>query len=158
MSMMNRKKIIIWAVITGMVLLFIWGNSMLPPDVSDGLSKWVTGILGFNRPGEQTDSMNHIVRKLAHYSEYFALGIVLWLALCGKIKPFLRGIVLQGFCGLLTAVIDETIQLFSQRGPSLTDVWLDYAGFLCGSLLALLICHIRAKQAEKKSEKETAES
>ena len=156
--MISKKRISIWAVITGFVLLFIWGNSMLPPEVSDGLSKWVTGILGFNRPGEQTDSMNHIVRKLAHYSEYFVLGIVLWLALCGKVKPVRQGLALQGFCGLLTAVIDETIQLLSQRGPSLTDVWLDFAGFLCGTLLILLIGAIRGRRASADAEKEAEQS
>lgn len=41
---------------------------------------------------------------------------------------------------MLTALTDETIQLFSQgRSSQVTDVWLDSAGVLAGILAALLL-------------------
>ena len=34
--------------------------------------------------------------------------------------------------GLLAAFLDETLQLFSGRGSMVADVWLDFAGVVCG--------------------------
>ena len=42
--------------------------------------------------------------------------------------------------GLLTALTDETIQIFSPgRSSQVTDVWLDSAGVLAGILTALVL-------------------
>lgn len=34
------------------------------------------------------------------------------------------------------AFIDETIQIFSGRGPQIADVWLDVFGAFCGAAIA----------------------
>ena len=40
--------------------------------------------------------------------------------------------------GLLTALTDETIQMFSDgRSSQLTDVWLDFSGVMAGILVGL---------------------
>ena len=42
--------------------------------------------------------------------------------------------------GLLTALTDETIQMFSDgRSSQLTDVWLDFSGVCSGVFAALLV-------------------
>lgn len=41
------------------------------------------------------------------------------------------------------AAIDETIQIFSHRGSQLQDVWLDFSGFIVGTLLLLAAVAIR---------------
>ena len=42
--------------------------------------------------------------------------------------------------GVLTALTDETIQLFSDgRSGQVTDVWLDSAGVLTGILVAIVL-------------------
>ena len=42
--------------------------------------------------------------------------------------------------GLMTALTDETIQLFSPgRSSQVTDVWIDFAGVVTGTLLAFLV-------------------
>ena len=42
--------------------------------------------------------------------------------------------------GLMTALTDETIQLFSLgRSSQVTDVWIDFAGVVTGTLLAFLV-------------------
>ena len=52
-----------------------------------------------------------------------------------KRKSWLLPLVLLG---LLTALCDETIQLFyAGRGSSVTDVWIDFAGVLTGMALAM---------------------
>lgn len=45
------------------------------------------------------------------------------------------------FC-ILTAFIDETIQIFSGRGASIKDVWIDTFGALAGILIVLLFKYI----------------
>ena len=43
-------------------------------------------------------------------------------------------------CDKLTALTDETIQLFSLgRSSQVTDVWIDFAGVVTGTLLAFLV-------------------
>ena len=37
-----------------------------------------------------------------------------------------------GLLGLFAAFLDETLQLFSGRGSMVADVWLDFAGVVCG--------------------------
>ena len=42
------------------------------------------------------------------------------------------------FVGLSVAVLDETIQIFSNRGSSVLDVLLDFSGVCMGVILANL--------------------
>ena len=37
------------------------------------------------------------------------------------------------------ALVDETMQIFSKRTSSVSDVWIDLGGFAAGCLLILLI-------------------
>lgn len=51
--------------------------------------------------------------------------------------------------GLLTAVIDETIQLnVPGRAGMITDVWLDFSGVLTGAVLMLVafVIYIRIRK------------
>ena len=73
-----------------------------------------------------------LLRKLAHFTEFTALGMCLgWLfgmLQKKKVWPLL--------CGVLAACIDETIQIFvPDRGPGLLDVGIDSCGVLAGIFL-----------------------
>ncbi len=127
---MKRKLLIVLLVF---LLAFIWGHSCMPVAASEGESSAVLELL---RPllepvfGRENVTV-HLVRKLAHFTEFFALGCVLALLL-----PFrLRSQLSAGELALLTGFIDETIQIFSGRGPAIRDVWLD----LSGAAAAILI-------------------
>ena len=86
-----------------------------------------------------TISINEL-RKAAHAIEFFLLGIEL-TALSFIIKkrftPQLLWNILSS--ALTIAVIDEAIQMLSDRGPSVKDVLLDFVGAVIGFLLALFI-------------------
>lgn len=119
------------------LLVFIWGNSLMPGEVSGTISNWVKELLAKFLPTglEEEDDGGHLIRKLAHFTEFAALGATLgWL--CGmlnkgKIRPFLYGV--------LAASMDETIQRFvPDRGPSVKDVLLDSCGVLTGMVLLYL--------------------
>ena len=117
-------------------LVFIWGNSLLPGEVSAAFSDWVKTLLANLFPGDgPAHQGTGLLRKIAHFSEFCTLGMCLcWLfGMLGrkKVWPF--------FWGGLAACIDETIQCFvPDRGSSIRDVLLDSGGVLTGMLLLYL--------------------
>ena len=82
---------------------------------------------------------NHLVRKLAHFTEFFALGAelsaLLWVRGAVGAQRYLNGI----FVGAAVALCDETVQLFTGRGSQVQDVWLDILGAVCGLLFVALL-------------------
>ena len=131
------KRIRICTCLLICILTFIWGNSLMPGEISGAISDWVKAILAKILPmgPEEDDSSGFLLRKLAHFTEFAALGATLgWLFGMlnkGRLRPFA--------CGVLAAAIDETIQRFvPDRGPSVWDVLLDSCGVLTGIVLLWL--------------------
>ena len=130
-------------------LIFIWGNSLLPGEVSGAFSDWVKSILArLFASGEEDSSGGGLLRKLAHFTEFTALGMCLaWLyGMLGKgrLRPFLWGV--------LAASVDETIQRFvPDRGPSIKDVCIDSAGVLTGIILLWMGHHYWKRKSAKLS-------
>ena len=130
-------------------LIFIWGNSLLPGEVSGAFSDWVKSILAqlfAGAPGGP--SGGGLLRKIAHFTEFAALGMCLaWLhgmLQKGKVRPF--------FWGVLAAAVDETIQRFvPDRGPSIRDVYIDSAGVLTGIILLWAGYHFVKKKSTTSS-------
>ncbi len=122
-------------------VVFIFKNSMEPAGLSGIRSEQVMQILNkiLNRVGLGPLS-HHAVRKLAHFTEYAMLGF--WFMLCLRVYTarFVRHVSWPLFVCLLTANLDETLQTFvSGRAGQLKDVWIDFAGVLCGTAAALFI-------------------
>ena len=129
-------------------LIFIWGNSLLPGEISGAFSDWVKSVLAKFLPmGPDDGSGGGLLRKAAHFSEFAALGMCLaWLhgmLQKGKLLPF--------FWGAAAAAVDETIQRFvPDRGPSIKDVCIDSAGVLTGIVLLWLGYHYFTKRSMNK--------
>ena len=123
---------------------FIFSNSMAVADVSSVSSGRVLQLLQavlrrLGMPGLAQRLTMHIVRKMAHFCEYTLEGFLLMLCMRVYSRRPLRHITVPMLAGVLTALTDETIQLFSQgRSSQVTDVWLDSAGVLAGILIALV--------------------
>lgn len=118
------------------LLVFIWGNSLMPGEVSQAISNFVQQLLsGVEICPEEVPAGSGLLRKLAHFTEFFGLGMTLcWLTgMLGKgWKPALLS-------GVAAACIDETIQAFvPERAPRLFDVGIDSLGVLTGIALLLL--------------------
>ena len=126
-------------------IAFIFSNSMAVADVSSVSSGRVLQLLQavlrhLGMPGLAQRLTMHIVRKMAHFCEYTLEGFLLMLCMRVYSRRPLRHITVPMLAGVLTALTDETIQLFSQgRSSQVTDVWLDSAGVLAGILAALLL-------------------
>lgn len=146
-----QKRIITLAILFLIVLCFIWGNSMLSVEVSSKISSAVGEILKkFFGGGENSvaaDGMS--VRKLAHFVEFCALGVTssLLLKFCVR-NPYVC-FSLLALLGMFIPIVDETIQIFSGRGPSIRDVWIDIGGYVLGCLLVFLYLYLKMIFAKK---------
>ena len=122
-------------------IAFIFSNSMKITSVSSGrvlqLLQAVLRRLGM--PGLAQRLTMHIVRKMAHFCEYTLEGFLLMLCMRVYTRRYVRHISVPVLGGVLTAMADETIQIYSPgRSSQVTDVWLDSAGVLAGILIALV--------------------
>ena len=126
-------------------IVFIFSNSMKIASVSTVSSGRVLTLLQavlrrLGHPALAQRLTMHIVRKMAHFCEYTLEGFLLMLCMRVYSRHPLRHITVPMLAGVLTALTDETIQLFSEgRSSQVTDVWLDSAGVLAGILAALLL-------------------
>lgn len=137
----------IWIVILSIaILLFIWGQSIIPVAQSAEESGWITNniinpILQFIGLEGVRD---HVVRKAAHITEFFVFSVVaaqLWMG-----KPV--GTLITG---LLVAFLDESIQILSHRGSQISDVWIDLVGVMLGTLVGCLIWRMSERVRQRKA-------
>lgn len=144
----SKGRVRLCAALLCLNLLFIWGNSLLPGEVSAALSQWVKDLLAKLFSGGPGGEAGHgLLRKLAHFSEFALLGVLLsWLLgmLRGKasFRPLLPGVT--------AACLDEGIQLFVPgRAARLTDILIDSGGVLVGMALFLLWLLIKVRKNKK---------
>ena len=120
---------------------FIFSNSMAVADVSSVSSgRLLQAVLRrLGHPALAQRLTMHIVRKMAHFCEYTLEGFLLMLCMRVYTRRYVRHISVPMLGGVLTAMADETIQIYSPgRSSQVTDVWLDSAGVLAGILIALV--------------------
>ena len=126
-------------------IAFIFSNSMAVATVSEQSSGRVLQLMQavlrrLGHPALAERLTMHIVRKLAHFCEYMLEGFLLMLCMRVYSRHPLRYVTVPMLGGVLTALADETIQLFSEgRSSQVTDVWLDSAGVLAGILVAIVL-------------------
>ncbi len=121
---------------------FIWSNSMVGKEGSASLSQGITAWL--NSIGIPVT--HYFVRKAAHFCEFGLLGCELMLLLGLGSGVRLQSLSNAAFAALLTAVTDETIQIFSERGSQVQDVVLDFSGALTGILFVSLLILIQKRK------------
>ena len=145
--MKKRRYIILFC----LILAFIWGNSMLSREASGAISHFIADVFG----GEQgaTEEGHHFVRKLAHFSEFAALGATFLLLSGEYTRDKIKRAFSAAFVGIFVPLADETIQIFSGRGPALSDVWIDAAGYAFGTLLTVAVLQIILRAGKNKDQK-----
>ena len=98
------------AVLIGVNLAFIWGNSLLAgaqsSQVSGGVMELVYRLLPF-LPREEW--VHGLIRKLGHFSEFALLGLLCAAHCAVRIQRIPLGLL---GAGLAAACVDETIQLY----------------------------------------------
>ena len=126
---------------------FIWGNSMLGSKASSNVSNSVLGALDpiIRRFGIVSKD-DLWLRKLAHFTEFAALGAELLFLAAVRRRLGLQASTNCAFTALLAALTDETIQLISGRNSQVLDVLLELSGAFTGILIAWLICRLIKKR------------
>lgn len=137
----KNKNILIGLIV--ITTLIIWANSAVPPmqssQMSGGLTAWLQQTFHWSLT-------EHLIRKAGHFCEYALLGVeyAAWFRR-GRHQKRMRGvgsgqqIFNCASLGLMTAVMDESIQIFSGRGPMVADVLLDFCGFGTGFIVMELL-------------------
>lgn len=155
-----RKKSLttILIVLILVTIVFIWCNSLQSVPESDARS---LGVLARIKPFlgmlvGQDNVTDNLVRKLAHFVEYGALGCVLALLLALLKRRRWQSVVNCAFAVLTVALTDETIQIFTGRGSQVQDVWLDFVGSCMGMLFVLIITGLIKVVCHSKDEREGA--
>lgn len=105
--------------------------------LSGGIVSWIVEKLSLTKFMD-IDTIHFLIRKAAHFTEYFILGMFTLLTLLQTKFPK-KGVIGILFC-IIIASFDETIQLFvGGRAGQLMDVLLDSTGSLCG-IFVIFLC------------------
>ena len=150
----NQKLILRYISIILLVLavVFIWGNSLKEGSESLEDSGAVKGVIEqiLSALGIDVEVGEILIRKTAHFAEYFALGLLACFAAWQNglpQKPYLSG----AFC-VLIAVVDEVIQSFVPgRNGNALDVLIDSAGAICAIAAVILILFVKKRKKVKKT-------
>ena len=145
---MKQKLKWIWPAcalaLTGLWIFFIIHRSLKPAVVSAEESKWMLTLMGI----VPTQTADLLIRKTAHFLEFFILGGLLWTdarLLC------MEAFFLPIGVGALTAITDEVIQTFVPgRAGRFLDVVIDTCGVIAACMI--LRCFLRQRQRKKRKE------
>lgn len=164
---LQRTRVrILLTVLTAAVMFLIFFFSTEPAERSDETSGvFARKVIAVLHPDYETypperqkevyDSVQFTVRKIAHFTEYTILGLLMRLCLeswFGKrrwLSPVSWG------AGALYACTDEMHQLLTDgRCGEWKDILLDSSGVLAGVLIAVLGLHL-VRQRKQRKETET---
>lgn len=164
------KKIILW-IITIFWAIMIFMFSSEPSDMSNKTSIGFTQtVITFLVKADIIDipvsslgaeefihniaeKINHYIRKLAHFSAYLVLGVLVYnLLLCYFTNK--KSLILSLIICLLYAISDEIHQMFVPgRAGQIRDVLIDFSGILTGTLILYLFSRIKMKSKKDIVEK-----
>ena len=154
--MKSYKKAVIFTLLVLAWTVVIFSFSLQPAEASASLSggllnrllDWFYWLTGLQIP---TDFAHFLIRKAAHFGEFFLLGVLAYQAskhLFCKWYPAL-------LYGAAVAVSDEHIQHYTGGGRAmlLSDMILDTVGVASSILLFLLLAKISKNKKHKNSKK-----
>ena len=169
------KKYLIWTIIFSVIALAINSyiiihsclDAMQSTEASDGVVEVTEEVINTVAPGTITpdnhESFVSLIRKaFGHFGLFMVSGFFSSLAFYLSISPFNKQkyyqiIIIALAFGLLMGLITETIQLFVPgRSGEITDVLIDFSGYLLGFLIILLILSLIIRHIYKQEKKQLA--
>lgn len=156
----NIIRIILLILLIG-TFNIIFGFSGQNGEESSGISRKVTQFIVeniFHSPEETKiqiiEQMEGVVRKLAHFSIYTVVGILLMGLVSTYNIEEMKRIYISIVIGIIYATSDEIHQFFIPgRAAKFTDVMIDTMGVALGITLVLLFLEILNKKGHKKCQK-----
>ena len=147
--MKRNKRFIVFLGLTILWIMVIFSFSLQTGDessqVSGGIVTWFVEMI-FPAGFAYIEEVEFLIRKAAHFTEYFVLGILTSLTV--RETRCMRLLLAPWLCGTAVACCDETIQLFSAgRTGQLIDVLLDSTGVFCGcGALYMIVAVLRERK------------
>lgn len=157
---MARHKSTIWPwILVALWVCVIWGHSLMSGEDSSSESQFFTDLVRgaavwlssseipwlrsfiIRHPGiinllSNPERLHYIIRKVAHFSEYFVLGLLVLHAARRTLSNMLSAVLTIALMWACVPGIDETIQRFVPgRAGMFQDVLIDMGGF--GTALAI---------------------
>lgn len=141
----KKSKIVRW------IMLIIWASfiffmSSMPGDVSSEQSDVVVKVihdLGIDVNGLFGATITFIVRKIAHFSEYFILYVLIYRVVCLYVKEKKARILTILFV-FIYASSDEIHQAFVPgREAAFRDVMIDTSGGVLGFIVLSIINKVK---------------
>ena len=166
-NMKLSKRKIIFAILSLICMVVIFCYSARNADLSTRDSNEIGLMIGeitiedFNQwPEAQqisyAESIDHPVRKMAHFLEYMTLGMLLFGAIYDKKNKYVSNVIPPFIIGAVYAATDELHQtIVSGRSGQITDVLLDSAGVLTGLIIISLIISLFDKGSRSSEDKES---
>ena len=123
-------------------VIFVFYNSCLSKEESSEQSNAASQVIEALLPDGTAfkEFVLENIRKIAHFTEYGILGteVALYILIyerkrCKMFAP------LSLLVPVLVGFLDESIQVLSERGPSITDVWIDIGGYFAFSILVYIV-------------------
>ncbi len=149
----SSRRVTLCVVVLCLNIAFIWGNSLLPGEVSGAFSQWVRDLINWilGLPAKDPEQGHGLLRKIAHFTEFACLGVEISCLVRMLRSKKAEHIALPMVGGFFTACIDETIQRFvPDRGPGILDVLIDTAGVFVGTILVCFVIYHRERKMDKK--------
>ncbi|TDT45639.1 VanZ family protein [Fonticella tunisiensis] len=143
-----KKRYIKWTmVIIWAIVIFVFSSQ--PGDISNGNNRFILDMfmkMGINLDAITGNKADFIIRKAAHFTEYFIFYLLLYNALIDDF--YLNStLIISLIMTFLYASTDEFHQRYvSGRGPAVRDVVIDVSG----GVVCLLIIYIRHYIRNKK--------
>jgi len=122
---------------------FIFYNSLQDANESSSATyafiRYIAPLLNIFSIDTNSQYFGHFIRKLAHFTEFTIQSVLINITFIKYRVKMKKFYIYTLFFGLLTAVTDEFIQLFSDgRSSQVSDVLLDFSGVVAGLLLTAL--------------------
>ena len=122
---------------------FVHFGGLFPATVGERLAHQSGGV--FYLRIEDTDAKREVegaadalIKTLAHYGVHFDEGAITGLRV--YTRHLLRHVSWPILGGVLTALTDETVQLFVPgRSGQVTDIWIDFSGVMTGLMVGLIL-------------------
>lgn len=143
-----NKKFILFACLTILWIVVIFSFSLQSGDessqLSGGIVAWLVELV-CPKDFAYTEILETLIRKGAHFTEYFILGILMSCTV--RETRCTRTVFVPWILGSVVACCDETIQLFSDgRAGRILDVMLDSSGVLTGCLVLFSLLLAKSKR------------
>lgn len=138
-----KRKFWIFLVLDAAWLALIWTRSLQPAAESraesGSLLVLVQQLLPF--------MTMHLLRKLAHFTEFAVLGALLSLTV---LQTRRKNAALALLLALAAAVCDESIQLFIPgRSGQVSDLWIDFSGAALAAAAVFLTAYLLRKRKRR---------